>query len=243
MNTLNPKLFHEGNDGTYIINEGIIDNLNTITQSFTNYLSEQGVELSIADVRIVGSNAGFDYTDKSDIDLHIVADFEATSCDTATLQILLNSERRSFNTTYTPSVKGIPVELYVEDIKAGTESNGIYSILQNRWIKYPVREYDNQIDTNKYNDNVNQFINIIVKTIATRDLQQIQHLLNRIYMMRKNGIEAGGRNSGGNVVFKQLRNLGYIKQLQSARDELISNQLTFESLSRRSNNGYKSQKI
>ena len=53
------------------------------------------------------------------------------------LQVALNREKAAFNDYYDISVKGVEVELYVEDINSGTMSNGIYSLFTNKWIKFP----------------------------------------------------------------------------------------------------------
>ena len=37
-------------------------------------------------------------------------------------------------------MKGINVEVYVEDVKANTMSNGIYSLFKDEWIKKPSKE-------------------------------------------------------------------------------------------------------
>ena len=125
-NILNPKLFYLS-DNRYFMKESVRNALYKIASAFIEFLEVDGISINIADVRLVGSNAGFDYTEYSDIDLHIVCDFEAISCDSDLLQIAFNSQRSLFNQSHDITVKGIPVELYVEDVKSGVSSDGICS--------------------------------------------------------------------------------------------------------------------
>lgn len=228
---LNNKLFELQPNDVYKLKSDVREALINIASAFCNFLSDNGITITPADIQFVGSNAGEDYTDASDIDLHIVADFESISCDSGIIQAAFNAQRSLFNSTYDITVKGIPVELYVEDVKAGTESNGIYSVLYDKWIKYPesqepipesaLAEYDKLLDS---------WIQIINNACKLENLSEIQRVLNRLYMMRKNGLATSGRNSAGNYIFKQLRNKGYLKQIKDLRDELISQTLTLESI-------------
>lgn len=232
MQQLNPKLFDNN-----ILKASVKHKLREIADAFLEYLKEEGITLSIADIQFLGSNAGFDYHDNSDIDLHIVADFESVTCDTDLLQIALNAEKTRFNQDYDITIKGIPVELYVEDVKAGTNSNGIYSIKFDKWIQFPKPEPN--ITINEYDENLAQWRNIVTTALTYTDVDMIQNVINRLYMMRKNGLATEGRYSKGNLIFKAIRNEGLLQQLKDKRIELQSRQLTLESIlnRRRHSNG------
>ena len=227
MNSLNPKLFIFDNNNYYKLKPEIQLKLKEIANAFVDYIENQGIKLNVADIQFLGSNAGYDYTNKSDIDLHIVSDFEAITCDSDLLQIALNAERSRFNIDHNIKIKGIPVELYVEDVKAGTNSNGIYSILYDKWVKYPEPETQPKPDYSSY---LNQWKSIIDKTLACDNLYEVQRVINRLYMMRKNGLATQGRFSIGNLVFKELRNNGSLDALKEKRLELESKQLSLECL-------------
>lgn len=230
---LNPKLFElqPNTNNIYKLRSDIREALLNIASAFCDFLRDNGIEITPADIQLVGSNAGEDYTDKSDIDLHIVTDFEQLGCNNGIVQAAFNAQRALFNSSYDITVKGIPVELYVEDVKAGTESVGIYSIMFDRWIKYPeVQEPIPEDVKSQYDILVDQWKSIINNAVKSENLSEIQRVINRLYMIRKNGLATAGRNSGGNYIFKQLRNEGYLQQLKDLRDELISQKLTLESL-------------
>lgn len=225
MKTLNPKLFINVN-GKYEIIPKVLNKLKEIALAFVDYLEDEGVSMNVADIQLLGSNCGYDYTDKSDIDLHIVTDFEAISCDSELLQIALNAERTKFNTDHDITIKGIDVELYVEDVKAGTNSNGIYSILHNNWVKYPEPENNEMPEYESY---LIQWKNIIDKALCSDNLHEVQRIINRLYMMRKNSLATQGRFSAGNLIFKNLRNEGLLDALKDKRADLESKKLSLES--------------
>ena len=102
----------------------------------------------IIDIELLGSNANYNYHPKSDIDLHLVVNMEDISSDPALAQIANNLEKANFNTKYNLGIKGIDVELYVEDVNAGTMSNGIFSVLENEWIKKPEKVIYPDYDSN-----------------------------------------------------------------------------------------------
>lgn len=225
MKTLNPKLFQDSG-----LKPSVKSKLQEIADAFVDYLKDEGISLTVADIQFLGSNAGFDYTEHSDIDLHLVVDFESVTCDTNLLQIALNAERSKFNQAYDITIKGIPVELYVEDVKAGTDSNGIYSIKFDRWIRYPKPEPNICIED--YEEDLAKWRILATKALSYNNADQLQNVINRLYLMRKNGIATVGRYSKGNLIFKALRNEGLLQQLKDKRIELQSQQLTLEKLLR-----------
>ena len=241
MQTLNSKLF-DTRDPKLRLHEDVRNKLIEIANTFLEDVRDQGILIYPADIRIVGSNAGYDYTPYSDIDLHIVVNSEFYSCDPKILQTALNLFRFQFNDQYNITVKGIEVEVYAEDIKSATVSNGIYSIIQNRWIKYPQPEVDmSEYITPEIKDKASQWTSLIEEVIelapseslsAEDDLQRCEHLINRLYLMRKTGLETDGRLSEGNLIFKQVRNSGMLDALKAKRIQLKSFALTLESLRR-----------
>lgn len=241
MQTLNSKLFNL-EDKKLRLHSDVRNKLIEIANAFLEDLREQNIHIYPADIRLVGSNAGFDFTQHSDIDLHLVVDFELFSEDALLLQTALNISRLKFNDQYNITVRGIEVEVYAEDIKSATVSNGIYSIIQNRWIKYPQPEVDmSEYITPEIKDKASQWIALIEEVLeldpkeslsAENDLQRCEYLINRLYLMRKTGLETDGRLSEGNLIFKQVRNSGMLDALKAKRLELKSFALTLESLRR-----------
>lgn len=132
-NTLNPKLWDDDNKLLPEVREGI----QKVVNQFIKELEDNGVELKVLDVILVGSNASYNYTKDSDLDVHIVADTSIIPCEYGLLPVIYNMARSQFNSKYNVSIHGVPIEIYVEDMTTSANSNGIYS-LNRGWIKKPV---------------------------------------------------------------------------------------------------------
>ena len=227
--SLNPALFEALPTGEYTVKPEIREKLLEIASEFINYLAEDGLELDVVDIRLVGSNAGYDYQDTSDIDLHLVADLDNLCCDDTIVQVALNAEKQRFNNTYDITVKGIPVEVYVEDVRTGVNSCGIFSLARGGWVKYPVPadpipdKFLAEIE-----EKFGRWTNIINAALSRKHEKELQRIINRLYLMRKDGLDTVGINSCGNQIFKKERAAGLLDALKQAKDEAISERLTME---------------
>ncbi len=103
----------------------VIEQIQTIVQDFLSDLHDNSIPIEYIDTRLVGSNASYNYTEYSDLDVHIVANLSAVSSDPNILQLLYNYFRSAYNDKYDITIHGVPVEMYVEDVRATTRSNGM----------------------------------------------------------------------------------------------------------------------
>jgi len=218
--TLNPILW----DG-FNIKAEIKEKLLEIYTTFKQQVLDNNIPLDIIDVLLLGSNASFNYTKNSDIDLHLVVDFNDISIDSTLVQVLYNSEKSTFNSNHNITIKGLPVEVYIEDINAGTQSNGIFSLLQNKWLRLP--EYNPPEDVN-IEQLLNHYNTLVQEALLSNSPEKIKHLINDIRMLRKISLNANGEYSKGNLVFKELRNNGDIQKLYDTLADLTSSQLSLE---------------
>jgi len=228
---LNSKLF-ENNKLKSDVRQAIFN----IVDEFKEYLE---LPINILDIRIVGSNASYNYTDTSDIDIHLVVNFDELSNNNDLIQVLFNSKKKLFNDTYDITIKGLEAEIYVEDVETSAISNGIYSVSQNCWIKFPKKENieDIKIDSLGVDTLFFKYQEKCEKMLENKDdvtIKQVNELIDKIYMLRKNGLAKSGEYSNGNLVFKNLRSEGYIQQLIDLKDSLISKELSLEKLSKKS---------
>ncbi len=223
--TLNPKIW-DGN----ILKSDVEEALIKIVSEYIS-TSEVITENDVIDVNLVGSNASYNYTEESDLDVHIVVNMENISCDPELVQIACNSEKSSFNKNYDLSIKGIQVELYVEDVKASTESNGIYSLFKKEWIKFPtkIENIDYSKDQNFINE-LTEYKNRIENILSTSSRAiDIQDEINNLYNMRRESIMTEGEYGFGNQLFKEIRSLGLLDSLKNKKYELSSKELSLES--------------
>lgn len=221
--TLNSKLFDENNK----LKEDVREALLNVKDEFLKDLSENKIPLRVIDIWLVGSNASFNYTDKSDIDLHIIANLDDVCEDTCLLQILYNYVKASFNKRHDISIKGLPVEVYIQDVNSNSVSNGIYSLQEDEWIKFPEQLPEYERDTTKLVGL--QDLLRIYNTLDRTNIEQIKSLIDYAYIIRQKGL-VEGEFSDGNLSFKEFRNLGYLDELKDLVAELRSKELSLESL-------------
>ena len=220
---LNSKLFDENNK----LKEDVREALLNVKDEFLKDLSENKIPLRVIDIWLVGSNASFNYTDKSDIDLHIIANLDDVCEDTCLLQILYNYVKASFNKRHDISIKGSPVEVYIQDVNSNSVSNGIYSLQEDEWIKFPEQLPEYETDTTKLVGL--QDLLRIYNTLDRTNIEQIKSLIDYAYIIRQKGL-VEGEFSDGNLSFKEFRNLGYLDELKDLVAELRSKELSLESL-------------
>lgn len=214
--TLNPLLWNE--DKT--LKEDVFKKLSNIAQEFLKFIE---IPLNIVDIEIVGSNASYNYNSQSDIDLHIIVNSEVNFIEPTILRQLYNDRKGAFNRDYELEINGLPVELYIEDVKDGNATNGRYSILKNEWVKLPepITYEIPDITTD-----LNEMLEKCFKVLKSNNAEEVRTLINDIYMVRKLGLAEDGEASVGNLVFKELRNMDIMSDLKDHYYELRSEELS-----------------
>lgn len=221
---LNPKIWNE--DGT--LRKEVEEKLHEIVDQFILELYDSDIPIKVLDARLVGSNASFNYTEKSDLDVHIIANFNEASCDTNVLSLLYNYFKKNFNNSYDISIYGVPIELYIEDVGSSAVSNGIFSLYKNEWIKFPepieIPDIDITKEYAKYERKYNDIIN-------SGDVEEADSLIDELYLLRKDSLATEGEYGVGNLIFKQFRNDGYLDNLKQMLVDNTAKELSLEALS------------
>ena len=171
---------------------------------------------AIQDIILVGGNANYNYTEYSDLDLHLVVDKdEIAACQTDFLDDFLRDKKRLWALTHDVNLYGQPVELYAQDINDPTPKNqGTYSVLNGWWIQEPRKQYVDFSDPllkQKVRDMMER-IDDLIDTQAD-DITVLNKLKEKIRTMRGSAIQRGGEFALENLVFKELRNRGYLDKL------------------------------
>lgn len=218
---LNPKLWIG-----YTLKPQIAQKILDIVNEFVQYIE---LPIDVLDIHLVGSNASYNYSSTSDLDIHVITDFSLMDASSEILQALYNAKKRQFNDEYDITIKGINAELYVEDVRSTAVSNGVYSVLTSTWIKYPEKITPVKYDTT---DEVDRWISQIDSAIDNDNVDRLKELYNRLYLLRRNSLSTGGEFSKGNQVFKDIRSSGYLDKLRSSIIRLTSQELSLEKLIR-----------
>lgn len=218
---LNPKLWR-GNR----LDPAVKKQLLLIAKDF---IMELGIkDLDVDDVTISGSNAAYTYTPHSDLDLHILVDMSKLPNDEV-YQELFRAKKTLYNDSHDIKIRGVPVELYVQDKNQPVISLGEYSLLKNSWIKIPKKQranFDQRASRAKY-DKLND---LVKKALLSKKSEQVDKALKIIKQYRQAGLDKGGEFSPENLAFKAIRKQGYIQDLYSLRDKLHSRELSIENI-------------
>ena len=199
------------------------DKLKEIADAFIDFLEVPAD--AIKDVVITGSSVSYNYTKFSDIDLHLKVDFDKIHEDCPIVQGYLWQSKAMFNKNHDISIYGIPVEVYAESIDEDSVHNGLYSLWQDKWIDFPqkIKPTDNDAAVEaKFNEFKDMADNI-------NDSEEAEEILNKLYEMRKAGLEDAGEFSTENLAFKKVRDAGILDKLKAMKKARIDKQLSLES--------------
>lgn len=172
---------------------------------------------AIKDIFLVGGNANYNYTEFSDLDLHLIVDKSEIADCPDLLDDYLQDKKQLWSLTHKVSIYDQPVELYAQDVSTKTPAGqGAYSVMNGKWVTEPRRKEINLKDPlikQKVKDLIEKIDYFIVN--KADDLSLLNGLKNRIREMRSSAILKGGEFAVENLVFKELRNLGYLDKLSS----------------------------
>jgi hypothetical protein len=215
-NTLNPNLWNPDNT----IKPDVRDALLRIAQSF---YQETELPAPIEDVYMLGSAANYNWAPTSDIDLHILINFDKLGLEHDLVKKMVDSIKANWNKNHDIRIHGHRLELYIQDIKETNRALGIYSILNNKWVKVPQKlnlSLDKNAIQQKYTDMVVQIKN----AIKSNSLEDLKRVLKSVYDMRETGLSKGGEFSTENIVFKLLRTRNHVDNLKTAVNKVYDSQ-------------------
>ena len=212
---LNPKIWN-GDE----LDLEVSAKLEQIAEAFVKFI---GIDLAVTDYTITGSNANYTWTEHSDLDLHIIVKGTVTDAE----RELYNAKKALWSEQHKITVKGLPVECYVQGEEEEHHSTGVFSIAKDRWLVEP-KKIKPEVDDSAVERKKDSIIHDIETALLSRDLERMRRIKERVTEMRKAGLERAGEWSVENLVFKILRNLGLIDQITEKIRELEDSELSLE---------------
>lgn len=181
------------------------------------------LKVYVTDVIITGSMANYNWSEYSDIDLHLLVDFNKIieQLDASNkiihepldfIKDYFDAKKALFNSKYKIKICGYDVEVYIQDINEKHVSDGIYSLINDDWIITP-KHIDFKLDQNHLMRKITSIANMIDKN---DDAKILNKLKDKIKKFRNDGLNSQNRElSDGNIIFKALRRGGDIDKLFS----------------------------
>ena len=212
---LNPKIWH--NDQ---LDPAVVDKLKQIAEAFEEFV---GIDLDVTDYTITGSNANYTWTQYSDLDLHIIIAGEVSE----EARELFSAKKALWGEQHNITIKGLPVEVYIQGESEPHHSTGVFSIARNEWVEEP-KKVKPSVDDASVKAKLDSVMHDVQTAILSKDIKKLRLVKEKLTKMRQSGLERAGEWSVENLVFKTLRNMGLIDQMTELVRELEDQQLSLE---------------
>jgi hypothetical protein len=218
---LNPRLWHQDQ-----IRPEVKTALLKIAKKFEEFID---IPLKVRDIIVTGAQASLTYSPHSDLDLHLIVDYDSVDCDQEVGE-LLDTKRLLFKQQHRITIRDIPVEPGAEDSK-NTLQGAAWSLIQNRWVRgqAPEETLNLDYDRGELSRLIDIWKNIIQKAQQSQDLQIMKQVLKLLKKYRKLALKTPSRElSLANLVYKSLRNDQTIQNLQQQIWDLEDQKLSLK---------------
>ena len=207
---LNPKFW----DG-YQLKIPVRDALMKFAKAFAEYVDLD--DRAITDVILLGGNAGYNYTVMSDLDVHLIVDPKyIPDCNPELLDDYYMDKKTLWELTHNVTILGAKAEPYIE--RPGVtrkKSQGVYSLLKRSWLQEP-EKFDDELDEKELEKKVKSLKHKIDCFIQSEDPEALRDMVRKLRVGRTVSLQKYGEYGYENMVFKELRNQGYIDKIRSA---------------------------
>ena len=196
-----------------------------------DFYKDLKLEIPIKDIQLTGSLANFNWTKYSDLDVHVLMDFKKINKDIKLVKRALDGARFVWNLRHPVYIKEHDVELYAQDMNEQHVSSGLFSLLNNEWIKKPVYNKPNidQLDIDRKAEGYISEIEDAEKELAKATPERAKEVYNRLKKLkekimnaRKEGLADDGEFSIENMTFKKLRNEKWIEKILDLESKTYS---------------------
>ena len=229
---LNPKIWKSSGNDEKTMNPKVRARLLDIAYEFIEFLK---VDVVVSDIIMTGSLANYNWSTFSDIDLHILVDFNQFPESQLPLYTeLFTLKKTMYNDNHNITIYGYEVELYIQNESETHFSSGVYSVLHDEWINKSKKE-NVEIDTNLIKNKASKWMEIIDGALENAQDEPlddakklIQKYKDKIKKYRTCGLEKDGEYSDENLVFKVLRRNGYMQKLFDFENEYTDKKLSIK---------------
>ena len=227
QDSLNADVFEDDD----FINAELKRHLEKIARDFIQGL---GIPVTIDDIVITGSIANYNWSRFSDVDVHILVDFDEIDENHELVKEMFQKAHAHWNRLHNIKVNDHEVEIYVQDVDEPHASTGIYSLLNDKWVKKPkkrpftLNKEEIQGKAAKLMDDIDEIEELLDKNDFEQAFDDAGRLKEKIRNFRKGGLEKGGEYSTENLAFKVLRRNGYLERLSDMKNESYDQMMSLE---------------
>jgi hypothetical protein len=192
----------------------------------SDFIKDTELNVPISDVILTGSLANYNYNKYSDYDVHILLNFSKINPNVDLVKDALNGKRFIWNIRHNIVLRGHEVEMYFQEKNEAHFATGIYSIIKNKWLVKPVYNPPENVDlreierkTYYIKDTIDRMIKKLEETNDKEEISLINkkaiQIKDKIVKIRAAALKERGEFAEENLIFKRLRNEGYIEKIIS----------------------------
>lgn len=199
-------------------------------QRFIEFCDAENLKYN--DIILTGSLANFNYNEYSDLDVHVILNFNQISENKDFVGDFFKLKKQLWSEKLPIQVKGHDVEIYFQDINEPHRSSGTYSLMKDMWIRKPTKKIINidMANVQLKSADIMNTIDDLEKDGNVEDfIKKHEVLKNKIKKYRQTGLDASGEYSTENLVFKILRNSGYLEKMVDMRNNFLTQELSLDS--------------
>ena len=213
--TLNPALWDENKK----LKPEVKQTLQKLADGFADGFD---YPLDVTDVIVTGSSANYNWNKFSDVDLHLVVDYDAIPEKYMPAFLdYSDAKRKLWNQEHNIELFGHEVEVYVQPEEGTLQAAGVYSLMKDEWLAEPERQ-EPKADKATVEKKAARFHELVdaIQEMADAGEDDLAFnsatiLKDRIRKFRQSGLEKGGEFAAENLVFKTLRNDGTLERLDN----------------------------
>lgn len=177
------------------------------------------------DIVLTGSIANYNWSEFSDIDVHVIMDYDEVSPKREFVEKYFKTKRDEWSEAHDElTIFGYPVEMFVEDSENPSDSSGVYSLNSNKWLVKPTDMKEMESDPEYVKDVAARIITKIEKlcdkietetdTVKVRKAtDKLEKIYDYLKLQRQKSLKEDGEMGFGNILWKIVKHMGYIEML------------------------------
>lgn len=216
-----------------VLDEKVKEAIKRVAKDFYESLQ---INIPLLDVIFTGSLANYNWSKYSDVDIHLVIDFNKLY-DTIDpnnyydkedlLKEYFTDKKELWNKSHKMTIFGHEVEVYVQDDNEQLDATGIYSITKDKWLNTP-SHVNFKPNFKLIRTKANQIMQTIDNLAKKEDVKSLEELKDKLKKMRQRGLDTDGELSNLNLIYKILRREGYIEKLYDLKNKIFDKKNTIK---------------
>jgi hypothetical protein len=186
--------------------------------------------VKIKDITVTGSLAGYNYSKYSDLDIHVIIDYNDISTNHDFVGEYMRNKKTLWGNNNEITVHGYPLEIYAQDVSEYLEGpSPQYSLIKSKWLKKMDKdkpEVDKPTIIKKAKEIAGAIDKLENNNHYPEVLSKIEAISSKIKTMRKDGLSSEGEFSTENLIFKALRNGGYLDKMNKIKQKALSKEFS-----------------